>query len=76
MNSVQQKITAMFDCGDNEEVQVDGTDLLTIAEAIASIAEKIDDKRAMAIIEGLIEKHADAIKSDRISATMMKRSAK
>jgi len=70
MTTVQEKITAMFDRDDDEEMRVDGTDLLTIAEAIASIARKVGDNRALAIIEMLVDKHIDAVESDRESARL------
>ena len=70
MTTIQEKITAMFDCGNSDEIKVDGADLLSIAEALASIAERIGDNRALGIIENMADKHADAIGSDRVSASM------
>lgn len=67
---VQAKITEMFENGDDEKITVSGTDLLTLAEAIASIATKIGDNRALAIIGGLINKHIDGIESDAASAAI------
>jgi hypothetical protein len=68
---VQAKITEMFENGDDENITVSGTDLLTMAEAIASIAAKIGDNRAMSIIEQLVDKHIDAIESDASSAALL-----
>lgn len=62
---VLNKIAIMFQSGDDDHIKVDGADLLSIAQAITMLARTLDEGTVVGMMETMVDKYIDAIKSDR-----------